>query len=84
MTESMISRLERGDHIPSLKTLCRIADTFGRQWGWSKSETARAALQAGTGHVLSISTLAKQRPPNFAEPVLAGGIKWRITKLDAP
>ncbi|MBV8120001.1 MAG: helix-turn-helix transcriptional regulator, partial [Alphaproteobacteria bacterium] len=26
MTESMISRLERGDHTPSLKTLCRIAD----------------------------------------------------------
>ena len=25
MTESMISRLERGDHVPSLKTLCRIA-----------------------------------------------------------
>jgi len=31
MTESMISRLERGDHIPSLKTLCRIADAFGRR-----------------------------------------------------
>ena len=31
MTESMISRLERGDHVPSLKTLCRIADAFGRQ-----------------------------------------------------
>lgn len=30
MTESMISRLERGDHIPSLRTLCRIADAFGR------------------------------------------------------
>ena len=30
MTESMISRLERGDHVPSLKTLCRIADAFGR------------------------------------------------------
>jgi transcriptional regulator with XRE-family HTH domain len=30
MTESMISRLERGDHVPSLKTLCRIADGFGR------------------------------------------------------
>lgn len=29
MTESMISRLERGDHVPSLKTLCRIADAFG-------------------------------------------------------
>jgi transcriptional regulator with XRE-family HTH domain len=31
MTESMISRLERGDHVPSLRTLCRIADAFGRQ-----------------------------------------------------
>ena len=31
MTESMISRLERGDHVPSLKTLCRIAEVFGRQ-----------------------------------------------------
>lgn len=31
MTESMISRLERGDHIPSLKTLCRIADAFDRR-----------------------------------------------------
>jgi transcriptional regulator with XRE-family HTH domain len=30
MTESMISRLERGDHVPSLKTLCRIANAFGR------------------------------------------------------
>jgi HTH-type transcriptional regulator / antitoxin HipB len=28
MTEPMISRLERGDHVPSLKTLCRIADAF--------------------------------------------------------
>lgn len=31
MTESMISRLERGDHVPSLKTLCRIAEAFGRR-----------------------------------------------------
>ncbi len=31
MTESMISRLERGDHIPNLGTLCRIADAFGRR-----------------------------------------------------
>jgi transcriptional regulator with XRE-family HTH domain len=31
MTESMISRLERGDHVPGLKTLCRIADAFGRR-----------------------------------------------------
>ena len=31
MTESMISRLESGDHVPSLKTLCRIAEVFGRQ-----------------------------------------------------
>ncbi len=31
MTESMISRLESADHVPSLKTLCRIADAFGRR-----------------------------------------------------
>lgn len=31
MTESMISRLERGDHLPSLSTLCRIADAFDRR-----------------------------------------------------
>jgi transcriptional regulator with XRE-family HTH domain len=31
MTESMVSRLERGDHVPSLKTLCRIAAAFGRR-----------------------------------------------------
>jgi transcriptional regulator with XRE-family HTH domain len=31
MTESMISRLERGDHVPGLKTLCRIAGAFGRR-----------------------------------------------------
>ena len=31
MTESIISRLERGDHVPSLRTLCRIADAFGRR-----------------------------------------------------
>jgi transcriptional regulator with XRE-family HTH domain len=31
MTESMISRLERGDHLPSLGTLCRIANAFGRR-----------------------------------------------------
>jgi len=31
MTESMISRLERGDHVPSLGTLCRIAEAFGRR-----------------------------------------------------
>jgi len=31
MTESMISRLERGDHVPSVATLCRIAGAFGRR-----------------------------------------------------
>lgn len=31
MTESMISRLESGKHVPSLKTLCRLADAFGRE-----------------------------------------------------
>lgn len=30
MTDSMISRLERGNHVPNLKTLCRLADAFGR------------------------------------------------------
>lgn len=31
MTESMISRLESGTHVPSLKTLCRMADAFDRE-----------------------------------------------------
>ena len=31
MTESMISRLESGAHVPNLRTLCRLADAFGRQ-----------------------------------------------------
>jgi transcriptional regulator with XRE-family HTH domain len=31
MTDSMISRLERGDHVPNLATLCRIADAFDRR-----------------------------------------------------
>lgn len=31
MTESMISRLESGKHVPNLRTLCRIADAFGRE-----------------------------------------------------
>jgi len=31
MTESMISRLESGNHVPNLRTLCRVADAFGRQ-----------------------------------------------------
>jgi transcriptional regulator with XRE-family HTH domain len=30
MTESMISRLENGEHLPSLRTLCRIAAGFDR------------------------------------------------------
>jgi len=29
MTESTISRLERGDHVPSLTTLHRIAQAYG-------------------------------------------------------
>ncbi len=28
MTESVISRLESGEHVPSIATLCRIADGF--------------------------------------------------------
>jgi len=31
MTESMVSRLESGQHTPNLRTLCRIADVFGRR-----------------------------------------------------
>ena len=31
---------------------------IGRQRGWSKAETARAALQAGTGHVVSTLLIA--------------------------
>lgn len=31
---------------------------IARQRGWSKSETARAALQAGTGHVVSTLLIA--------------------------
>lgn len=31
MTDSMISRLERGNHVPNLATLCRIANAFGRR-----------------------------------------------------
>jgi transcriptional regulator with XRE-family HTH domain len=30
MTESMVSRLESGEHVPGLRTLCRIADAFGQ------------------------------------------------------
>ena len=31
MTESMVSRLESGSHVPNLRTLCRIADVFDRE-----------------------------------------------------
>jgi|ERR1700688_9699 len=31
MTESMISRLERGDHIPSVETVCRVAKALGKR-----------------------------------------------------
>jgi hypothetical protein len=34
---------------------------MARQRGWSKSETARASLQAGTGHVLSTLLIALAR-----------------------
>jgi len=30
MTESMVSRLERGNHVPNVQTLCRIADALGK------------------------------------------------------
>ena len=31
---------------------------LARQWGWSKAETARAALQTGIGHVFSTLIIA--------------------------
>ncbi|HEY4440280.1 MAG TPA: helix-turn-helix domain-containing protein [Candidatus Elarobacter sp.] len=31
MTDSMISRLESGTHLPTLATLCRIADGLGQR-----------------------------------------------------
>jgi transcriptional regulator with XRE-family HTH domain len=31
MTDSMISRLESGSHSPTLTTLCRLAEGFGRR-----------------------------------------------------
>jgi transcriptional regulator with XRE-family HTH domain len=31
MTDSMISRLESGSHLPTVATLCRIAEGFGRR-----------------------------------------------------
>src|ERR1700676_5072940 len=31
MTDSMISRLESGSHSPTLATLCRLAEGFGRR-----------------------------------------------------
>jgi transcriptional regulator with XRE-family HTH domain len=49
MTESMISRLERGDHVPSLKTLCRIAEAFGRRLEIVFHEHEHSHAD-GTGH----------------------------------
>jgi HTH-type transcriptional regulator / antitoxin HipB len=47
MTESMISRLERGDHVPSLKTLCRIADAFAVRLSIVFDPTRRSRASAG-------------------------------------
>jgi transcriptional regulator with XRE-family HTH domain len=49
MTESMISRLERGDHVPSLKTLCRIADAFARRLTIGFTIETVAVDEAGLG-----------------------------------
>ena len=50
MTESTISRLERGDHVPSLGTLCRIADAFGKRLEIVFHEHAHARVDA-TNHL---------------------------------
>ena len=50
MTESMISRLERGDHVPSLRTLCRVADVFGKRLEIVFHEHAHAHAD-GTSHL---------------------------------
>jgi DNA-binding XRE family transcriptional regulator len=49
MTESVISRLERGDHLPSLKTLCRIAQAYGRRLEIVFHEHADGAHHAHPG-----------------------------------
>jgi hypothetical protein len=61
MTESMISRLERGDHVPSLKTLCRIADAFG-PGSFHGPELQRIATEEGT---LEISIFETGVSPRF-------------------
>ncbi len=44
MTESMVSRLERGDHVPNVQTLCRIADALGKDLVVSFAEPTAAAV----------------------------------------
>lgn len=44
MTESMVSRLERGDHVPNVETLCRIADALGKDLVVSFAEPIHAAV----------------------------------------
>ncbi len=44
MTESMVSRLERGDHVPNIQTLCRIADALGKDLVVSFVEPTQAAV----------------------------------------
>ena len=57
----MISRLERGDHVPSLKTLCRIADAFG-PGSFHGPELQRIATEEGT---LEISIFETGVSPRF-------------------
>ena len=44
MTESMISRLERGDHVPNVRTMLRVADATGTRL------TVRFETTANTSH----------------------------------
>lgn len=44
MTESMVSRLERGDHIPNVQTLCRIAEALGKDLVVSFADPTPAAI----------------------------------------
>ena len=41
---------------------------YARQHGWSKAETARAALMAGTGHVLFTLLIARRPSGSLVSP----------------
>jgi transcriptional regulator with XRE-family HTH domain len=62
MTESMISRLENGEHLPSLRTLCRIAAGFDRtlEVAFHEHEHAHSATTAPPGACRCGSTFARQ------------------------